>query len=77
MPDPPSGQTYAFNSQCGVYRPATASGSGNTLTLTLVIDFASSFQGNRVVYAAARSVGDVSNSGWQPMGVWTVFPSVY
>ena len=45
-------------------------GSGNTLTLTLVITFTPAFAGNKVFYTAARS--NTQNSGWQSMGTWNV-----
>lgn len=51
-------------------RPANP--SGNTLTLTLDLTFPSSFAGNRIVYAAARSNNDTLNSGWQAVGSRTV-----
>jgi len=61
------------NSQCTITGSgSSASGSGYTLTLTLNITFPSSFAGNRIVYAAARSNGDVLNSGWQAVGSPTV-----
>jgi len=61
------------NSQCAVTGPGSSvDGSGNTLTLTLNMSFPSSFAGNRVIYMAARSNGDVLNSGWQAVGSRTV-----
>jgi hypothetical protein len=58
------------NSQCSVTTSGSyAVGSGNTLTLTLNISFTATFAGNRIVYMAARSNGDVLNSGWQAVGV--------
>jgi len=61
------------NSQCTVTGAGSlASGSGNTLTLTLNMSFLSAFAGNRVIYAAARSNGDAFNSGWQAVGSRTV-----
>jgi len=57
------------NSQCTVsLAGSSATGSGNSLTLSLNINFASSFTGNKVVYAAARDTAQ-SNSGWQTVGV--------
>jgi len=73
LPDVSIAGAPLSNSQC-TFTSGTVTTLGNTLTLTLPIAFTSQFQGNRVVYAAARSVGDVSNSGWQPVGVWSVFP---
>jgi probable HAF family extracellular repeat protein len=60
------------NSQC-IVPNFTASGSGNTLTLVLSLNFTPAFAGNQIVYLAARDVAQ-DNSGWQPMGVWTVGP---
>jgi chitodextrinase len=60
------------NSQCTIYgATSSASGSGNSLVLTLSIGYSSSFAGNRVVYMAARDLAE-HNSGWRAMGVWTV-----
>jgi hypothetical protein len=57
------------NSQCTVsLAGSSATGSGNSLTLSLNINFSSSFTGNKVVYAAARDTAQ-SNSGWQTVGV--------
>ncbi|SPF52289.1 exported hypothetical protein [Candidatus Sulfopaludibacter sp. SbA4] len=67
------------NSQCSVAAGWSASGSGNTLTLTVNLTFTASFAGNKVTYLAARDLeGD--NSGWQALGTWgipgaTTFPS--
>jgi len=61
------------NSQCSVTSAgSSASGSGNTLTLILNLTFSSSFDGNRVIYMAARDSTGANNSGWQSMGSWTV-----
>jgi hypothetical protein len=59
------------NSQCSV-SGFSASGSGNVLTLTMTIAFTSSFDGNRMIYMAARDTYDGNNSGWQAMGSVTV-----
>lgn len=59
------------NSQCSV-TSVTAAGGGNTLTLSLDLVFSPGFAGDRVVYMAARSVGDVLNSGWKAKGSMTV-----
>ena len=57
------------NSQCTISGTGSSvSASGNTLTLTLAVTFASGFGGNKVVYTAARS--NSQNSGWQAMGTW-------
>jgi hypothetical protein len=61
------------NSQCTVSGAgSSATPSGNTLTLVLNMTFPSSFAGNRVIYMAARSNGDVLNSGWQAVGSRTI-----
>jgi hypothetical protein len=66
------GSGSTSNSQCSVASTgSSANGSGNTLTLTLNLTFSASFGGNKVIYMAAGDVaGD--NSGWQPLGVWSV-----
>jgi hypothetical protein len=64
-----NGASNLSNSQCTVLGAgSSASGSGNTFTLTLNMTFTPSFAGNRVIYVAARSNGDVLNSGWQAVG---------
>jgi len=68
-----SGSGTVGNSQCTVNGAASsASGSGNTLTLTLALSFPSGYAGNRLIYQAARSNGDVLNSGWQAAGSRTM-----
>ncbi len=67
----PSAGTLA-NSQCSI--PAnsiSAVKSGNTLTLTLTMNFLGSFGGTRVVFAAARDLSG-GNSGWSPAGQHTI-----
>ncbi len=56
------------NSQCTIFGTGSSSlGSGNDLTLTLNIQFKAAFNGNKVIYLAARD--EVSgNSGWRTMG---------
>jgi len=67
------GSGSVSNSQCTVNAAGSeASGSGNTLTLTLNINFSAAFDGNRVIYAAARDAAEANNSGWQAVGSWTV-----
>jgi hypothetical protein len=61
------------NSQCSVSGAGLA-GGGTTLVLTLNLSFSASFSGDMVIYLAARDLGDVNNSGWQPMGTWTAEP---
>jgi hypothetical protein len=61
------------NSQCTVSGVgSTASGSGNTLTLTLNVSFTGAFAGNRIFYTAAGNAAGTENSGWQALGAWTV-----
>jgi hypothetical protein len=61
------------NSQCSVaLASSSAVGNGNSLTLTLNLSFTGAFDGNRVIYAAARDSTDANNSGWQSVGSWTV-----
>jgi len=63
--------TTLHNSQCTISGTGSSlSASGNTLTLTLAVTFASGFGGNKIVYSAARS--NTQNSGWQPLGTWSV-----
>jgi len=67
------GSGSVSNSQCTVSAAGSlASGSGTTLTLTLSISFTAAFDGNRVIYAAARDSAEANNSGWQAVGSWTV-----
>ena len=59
------------NSQCSVNAATiSVSVSGAELTLTLPITFTSAFAGAKSIYAYA--VGSSANSGWQPIGTWTV-----
>jgi len=68
-----NGSGTTGNSQCVVNGAgSSAVANGNTLTLTLNMSFPESFVGNRVIYMAARSNGDVLNSGWQSVGSRTV-----
>ncbi len=72
----PGGTGSVENSQCSIFASgSSATGSGTTLTLRLNISFKSRFGGNRVVYAAARSIDEV-NSGWRTVGVAAVPQSV-
>jgi hypothetical protein len=62
--------TTLSNSQCSIAMASAAvTVSGNNLTLSVPITFASSFAGAKNIYAydAETSV----NSGWQTMGTWT------
>jgi hypothetical protein len=68
-----NGSGTVSNSQCSVNAAgSSATGSGNILTLTLNMSFSSAFNGNRVIYMAARDSTEANNSGWQSMGSWTV-----
>jgi hypothetical protein len=68
-----NGSGTTANSQCTIVGAgSSATVSGNTLTLTLVIQFnATNFSGRKVVYMAARDALQ-NNSGWQPMGTYAV-----
>ncbi|HYW48285.1 MAG TPA: hypothetical protein VE959_35805 [Bryobacteraceae bacterium] len=60
------------NGQCAVGAAgSSATGLGNTLTLTLNMVFSAGFAGNKIVYLASRDLG-TGNSGWQALGTWTV-----
>jgi hypothetical protein len=69
------------NSQCVINGNGSfATGTGPTLTLNLNISFLASFAGNKVIYLAARDLQG-GNSGWQPLGTWSIpggatFPAV-
>ena len=55
------------NNQCSIVGlRSSVFGNGNTLTLTLGINFGANFGGNRIVYGAAGN--GRQNSGWQPIG---------
>ena len=61
------------NSQCTIVGAATSvNANNNTLSITLDLLWGSGFAGNRVIYGAARSNGDVLNSGWQAVGTVNV-----
>ena len=58
------------NSQCSIAGAGSSvTGSGDTLTLTLVVTFKPSFSGNKVFYMAAQ---DTASSGWHALGTWNV-----
>jgi hypothetical protein len=60
------------NSQCSVNAgTSSVSTSGNTLTLTLSINFQPAFSGNKIFYLSAQDVSNGS-SGWQALGTWGV-----
>jgi streptogramin lyase len=61
------------NSQCRIDGAgSSATGSGNTLTLTLDFFFYEGFFGNQAVYSAARDSVGGNNTGWQTLGTWSV-----
>ena len=61
------------NSQCIVSASATSvNASGNNLSLTLTLTFPAAFNGNRIIYTAARDTNDANNSGWQSLGSLTI-----
>jgi hypothetical protein len=60
------------NSQCTLNgNGSTASTSQNALALTLNLSFGVGFEGNKIVYMAARDVAG-NNSGWHAAGSWNV-----
>ncbi len=68
-----NGSGTVSNSQCTVTGAgSSAIGSGNNLILIVNVSFSAAFNGNRVIYMAARDGTDANNSGWQSMGSWTV-----
>jgi probable HAF family extracellular repeat protein len=68
----PGSSSSTNNSQCFINAErSSVSGSGNNLTLTIVILFYTPL-GNQVIYLAARDTSDANNSGWQPLGTLIV-----
>ena len=67
-PTPP-GSAFG-NSQCSIGTAATATASGTDLTLNLPVTFTQAYAGTKTIYMYAA--GSVANTGWQPMGSWTV-----
>jgi hypothetical protein len=66
------GEGSIANGQCTVNgSTSSVARSGNTLTLTLDLNFSAGFSGTRVMYMAARTVAG-ANSGWEPLGTWSV-----
>lgn len=61
------GSTPVSNSQCTL-TGAFVSTSGTTTQVAVGLNFSPGFVGNRLIYVAARSNGDVANSGWQAVG---------
>jgi len=68
-----NGSGTLSNSQCTVNGTgSSASGAGDTLTLTVALTFSQTvFAGEKVAYLAARDVSS-NNSGWRTHGVWSV-----
>jgi hypothetical protein len=61
------------NSQCTVsWDDGAVAATGNSLALSLSISFSAAFGGGRVFYLAARDAREGNNTGWQPLGTWTV-----
>ncbi|MEZ5402623.1 MAG: BACON domain-containing protein [Bryobacteraceae bacterium] len=59
----------ASNSQCTIHAASSsAAGQGNTLSLTIALEFAPTFRGDMIIYAASRTAGDAHTSGWQAIG---------
>jgi hypothetical protein len=62
-----SGTASIENTQCKI-TPTGSIAAGGSLNLTFKANFGVSFTGNRIIYVAARGIGDVLNSGWQAVG---------
>jgi hypothetical protein len=63
------------NSSCSVaLGSSSVSASGNVLTLNLMMNFTSAFNGTKTVRMFANALGGLS-SGWQDRGTWTVAAS--
>jgi hypothetical protein len=62
------------NRQCDITsgNSAVVKASGNTLVLSLIISFGSTFTGNQSIYLAARDTSGLNNTGWITAGTWTV-----
>jgi len=68
-----NGAGQIANGQCQVNGSGTlAQSGGNSLTLTLNVNFFGSFGGNRVMYVAGRDAAGGNNTDWQAAGTWTV-----
>jgi hypothetical protein len=61
------------NSQCTL-NPATASAttSGNNLTINVPLSFLPAFEGGKSIFVSAYDVNGLT-SGWQTVGTWNVF----
>jgi hypothetical protein len=68
----PGSAGTANNSYCSISGSgASVSGSGTQLSVTVPVTFQSVFAGAKNTYAITFD-DDAMNSGWQPMGTWTV-----
>jgi hypothetical protein len=68
----PGSAGTASNSYCSISGSgASVSGSGTQLSVTVPVTFQSVFAGAKNTYAITYD-DDAMNSGWQPMGTWTV-----
>jgi uncharacterized repeat protein (TIGR01451 family) len=66
------GVSSVQNSQCEIRGfGSSILASGTTVVLTLTINFANGFSGNKVVYTAAQDLLGY-NSGWQALATWGV-----
>ncbi|MDQ2946770.1 MAG: hypothetical protein M3Y27_12625 [Acidobacteriota bacterium] len=64
------------NSQCSLNGAASsASGVGNTLTVSVALTFKPAFAGTKAIFSQARSAGGLS-SNWQNKGTWFTATSV-
>ena len=69
---PLNGSGSLSNSQCTISGAGSSvSGSGKRLTLTLNITFKPAFAGRKIIWTATQSNAP-GNSGWQPLGGWSV-----
>ncbi len=68
----PGSNASISNSQCTINGATTsATGAGNTLTLTLGVSFKPALQGKQTIFAYALDNANL-NSGWQTLGSWTL-----
>ncbi len=68
----PGTATTLQNSQCSLNVAGTSVAlNGNTLTLNLAMTFKPAYAGAKNIYLYAADPSG-SNSGWQPLGTWTV-----
>ncbi len=68
-----NGSGTTSNGQCTIVGSGSSAVlSGNSLALTLVVQFnATAFAGRKILYVAARDLAE-NNSDWQPMGAYGV-----